>query len=117
MERYKMYLPINPIVIDNESVTELDELEISVWHEGSYGVAVSIMPCRRNTMGVRHIFANDKVKNIMLSACPMRKGNTKKLEKVWNTIQKLSSRIAKMYDEGQQEGIMKFVKVNTYKIK
>ena len=53
----------------------------------------------------------------MLSACPMRKGNTKKLEKVWNTIQKLSSRIAKMYDEGQQEGIMKFVKVNTYKIK
>ena len=109
MERYKMYLPINPIVIDNESVTDLDELEISVWHEGSYGVAVSIMPCSRNTMGVRHIFANDKVKNIMLSACPMRKGNTKKLEKVWNTIQKLSSRIVKMYDEVHQEGIMKFM--------
>ena len=117
MERYKMYLPINPIVIDNESVTELDELEISVWHEGSYGVAVSIMPCSRNTMGVRHIFANDKVKNIMLSACPMRKGNTKKLEKVWKVVQRLAPRIAKMYNEGDYEKIITFAKLNTYKIR
>lgn len=41
MERYKMYVPIKPINVVQEDI-ELDELELSVWHEGTYGVAVRL---------------------------------------------------------------------------
>ena len=116
MERYKMYVPIKPINVVQEDI-ELDELELSVWHEGTYGVAVKVMPCQRTTIGVRHVIANDKVNNIMFSACPMRKDNTKKLERVWKVVQRLAPRIAKMYNEGDYEKIITFAKLNTYKIR
>lgn len=116
MERYKMYVPIKPINVVQEGI-ELDELELSVWHEGTYGVAVEVMPCQRTSIGVRHVIANDKVNNIMFSACPMRKDNTKKLERVWKVVQGLAPRIAKMYNEGDYEKIITFAKLNTYKIR
>ena len=47
----------------------------------------------------------------------MRKGNTKKLERVWKVVQGLAPRIAKMYNEGDYEKIITFAKLNTYKIR